>query len=92
MARRYRRAISLPDHLIPSFSMLSTCLRLPLSDILNRAECILGECNPSYPRQYWHQSRDVAKRVFKNFVMREELGVKSGDEPPTSLPNRSHGP
>jgi hypothetical protein len=30
--------------------------------------------------------------VFKNFVRREELGVKSGDEPPTTIPNRSHGP
>jgi hypothetical protein len=34
----------------------------------------------------------VFQRVFKNFVMREELGVQSGDEPPTTIPNRSHGP
>jgi hypothetical protein len=30
--------------------------------------------------------------VFKNFGMREELGVTSGDEPPTTIPNRSDGP
>jgi hypothetical protein len=30
--------------------------------------------------------------VFKNFVTREELGVTSGDEPPITIPNRSHGP
>ncbi len=31
------------------------------------------------------------KSVFKNFVARGELGVRSGDETPTTLPNRSHG-
>ena len=32
----------------------------------------------------------LPESVFKNFVTRGELGVRSGDEPPTTLPNRSH--
>jgi hypothetical protein len=34
----------------------------------------------------------IAKSVFKNFAMREELGVTSGYGTPKTLPNRSHRP
>jgi hypothetical protein len=51
-----------------------------------------GEPSNTYLGGWGKDATGQSDRVFKNFVMREELGVQSGDEPPTTIPNRSHGP